>query len=127
MAELKLLPDIETGKPIGDWAVRGGVAVFFVVFGMEKILIGRGIALGEAVCADRGRGVVPVFYWRGGGAGGLLVLIPKTALVGLAMLACSMAGAVVILAFVVGEPGSSIFPGMFLVAPMGIGLVQWGR
>lgn len=57
----------------------------------------------------------------------MLVLIPKTALVGLAMLACTMAGAVVILAFVVGEPGSSMIPGIFFVALMGIGLVRWGR
>jgi hypothetical protein len=38
-----------------------------------------------------------------------------------------MAGAVIILAFVVGEPGDSVFPGIFLIALTAIGLIRWKR
>jgi putative oxidoreductase len=127
VAELRLLTDMEQRSPVNDWAVRGGVAVFFIVFGMEKF------------SSDPGSHWVQLFAQIGAGLwfryltgvlellGGLLVLIPKTALIGLATLACTMAGAVVILAFVVGEPGSSLFPGIFLLALIAIGLVRWGR
>jgi hypothetical protein len=40
--------------------------------------------------------------------GGLLVLIPATATAGLALLACTMASAALILIFVVHQPGASI-------------------
>ena len=127
MADLKLLPDIDPGKPIGDWAVRGGVAVFFVVFGMEKFSSDAGShwvklfeQIGAGVWFRYFTGVVEVL-------GGLLVLIPRTVLIGLAVLACTMAGAVLILMFVVGEPGASVFPGIFLIALMAIGLIRWGR
>jgi putative oxidoreductase len=121
------LTDSEPSKPIGDWAVRGGVTVFFVVFGMEKFSSDPGshwvnlfAQIGAGVWFRYFTGVVEVL-------GGLLVLIPRTALIGLAVLACTMAGAVVILAFVVGEPGSSIFPGIFLITLVAIGLIRWGR
>jgi hypothetical protein len=38
-----------------------------------------------------------------------------------------MAGAVLILAFVVGEPGSSVFPAIFFIALTAIGLIRWAR
>jgi len=107
--------------------MRGGVAVFFVVFGLEKFSPDPGShwgklfeQIGAGVWFRYFTGVVEVL-------GGLLVLIPRTALVGLAMLACTMAGAVVILAFVIGQPGDSVFPGIFFAALMAIGLIRWGR
>lgn len=48
--------------------------------------------------------------------GGVLVLIPRTVTAGLASLACTMAGAALIVAFVLGRPGDSVFPLLFLVA-----------
>lgn len=127
MADLKLLPDIEPGRPIGDWAVRGGVAVFFFVFGMEKFSSDPGShwvklfgQIGAGVWFRYFTGVVEVL-------GGLLVLIPRTVFIGLAVLACTMAGAVIILAFVVGQPGDSIFPGIFFMALVAIGAIRWGR
>ena len=48
--------------------------------------------------------------------GSLLVLIPRTVTAGLALLACTMASAALILAFVIGRPGDSIFPWVFFVA-----------
>jgi hypothetical protein len=36
MADLRFLTDSEPRNPIGEWAVRGRVAVFFIVVGMRK-------------------------------------------------------------------------------------------
>lgn len=52
---------------------------------------------------------------------------PRNPLSGVALLACTMAGAAVILAFVVGEPGSSIFPAVFFIVLVAIGLVHRSR
>ena len=127
MADLKLLVDSEPRNPLGDWVMRGGVAVFFVVFGLEKFSPDPGshwvklfAQIGAGVWFRYFTGVVEVL-------GGLLVLIPRTALAGLAVLACTMAGAAVILAFVVGEPGSSVFPAIFFIALTAIGLIRWAR
>jgi uncharacterized membrane protein YphA (DoxX/SURF4 family) len=57
--------------------------------------------------------------------GGILVLIPRTATTGLALLACTMAGAVLILIFVIGRPADSIFAGIFFIALSITGLVRW--
>src|ERR1022692_3826214 len=85
MAELKLLTDSEPRNPMGDWVVRGGVAVFFVIFGMEKFSSDPGShwvklfeQIGAGVWFRYFTGVVEVL-------GGLLVLIPRTALAGLAL------------------------------------------
>jgi hypothetical protein len=76
MVDLNLLPDSDPRNPIGDWVVRGGVVVFFVVFGMEKF------------SSDAGSQWVTLFAQIGAGVwfryftvvlevlGGLLVLIP---------------------------------------------------
>ena len=79
MAEPKFLTDVEPRSAIGDWTVRGGVALFFLIFGMEKF------------SADPGSHWVLLFQQIGAGAwfryftgvvevlGALLVLIPRTA------------------------------------------------
>ena len=56
--------------------------------------------------------------------GGVLVLIPWTATVGLALLACTMAAAVLILVFVIGRPADSIVSGGFLI---GLAAFWWSR
>ncbi|HVP49234.1 MAG TPA: hypothetical protein VMT32_21725, partial [Bryobacteraceae bacterium] len=48
--------------------------------------------------------------------GGVLVLIPWTATAGFALLACTMAGAIVILVFVIGRPADCIFAAGILIA-----------
>jgi uncharacterized membrane protein YphA (DoxX/SURF4 family) len=111
---------------MGDWLVRGGVAAFFCIFGMEKFSSDPGshwvtlfAQIGAGVWFRYLTGVVEVL-------GGLLVLIPRTALLGLALLAATMAGAVVIL-IRIGQPGASIFPGMFCAALICVGLTRWAR
>jgi len=37
MADLDLMPPTESRDPVADWAVRGGVALFYLVFGLEKL------------------------------------------------------------------------------------------
>jgi len=108
----------------GDWALRGGIAVAFVVFGAEKF------------SSDPGGGWVKLFHEIGIGQwfryftgvvevlGGLLVLIPWTATAGLALLACTMASAALILTFVLGRPGDSVFSGAFLI---GLAAFYWSR
>src|ERR1035441_4275993 len=87
-----------------DWALRGGIAVAFMVFGAEKFP------------SDGGSSWVKLFHEIGVGQwfryftgvvevlGGVLVLIPRTVTAGLALLACTMASAALILTFVLGRP-----------------------
>jgi len=122
MAELKLLLDTEPRNVIGDWVIRAGVAAVFVMFGAEKFSSSPGShwvtlfeRIGAGVWFRYFTGVVEVL-------GGVLVLIPSAATAGFALLACTMAGAAIILAFVLGQAGDSIFPGILLVALVAIGL-----
>jgi uncharacterized membrane protein YphA (DoxX/SURF4 family) len=55
-------------------------------------------------------------------AGGVLVLIPWTVTLGLAVLACTMLGAVLTVVFVLGQPADTIMSGGIL-----IGLVVFWR
>lgn len=125
MPELKFLSESEPRNVVGDWALRIGVAGFFIVFGLEKF------------SPDPGSHWVQLFHEIGAGdwfryltgvieiLGGLLVLIPQTVMVGLTVLALTMAAAVLIVAFVIGHPADSIFPGIFLVGLIGFGV--WNR
>jgi uncharacterized membrane protein YphA (DoxX/SURF4 family) len=127
MAELKFLSESEPRNAVGDWAIRGGAALIFVIFGLEKF------------SSEPGSHWVKLFHEIGAGdwfryfagvvevLGGLLVLIPRTATIGLTLLGLTMAAAVVILAFVIGRRADSIFPGIFLLAFAGIVLQRRNR
>jgi putative oxidoreductase len=104
----------ERQSALSDWILRGGIALVFVVEGADKfgpasgwIRLFQQIGFGEWFRYFTG--VVEVL-------GGVLVLIPWTVTVGLALLACTMGSAAVILAFVVGRPWDSVFSGAFLIA-----------
>ena len=108
----------------GDWIVRGAIAVVFVLFGAEKFPSNPDspwVKLFQQIGAGQWfryfTGVVEVL-------GGVLVLIPWTATVGLALLACTMAAAVLILVFVIGRPADSIVSGGFLI---GLAAFWWSR
>src|SRR5690348_3955158 len=95
MPEFSLLPErAPGGVDLGDWALRLAVAGLFVMFGAEKfpshagsewVRIFQQIGLGQWFRIFTGAVEV---------AAGLLVLIPRTALAGLTLLAITMAGAV---------------------------------
>jgi putative oxidoreductase len=116
MSELKFLTANESNGGASGWAVRGGVACIFFVFGLEKF------------SADPSSHWVTLFHQIGAGdwfrnfagvveiLGALLVLVPKTAMAGLALLAATMAAAVLILVFVLGRTADSLFPGVFFIA-----------
>ena len=110
----------EPRNPLGDWILRGAIALVFVYEGIDKFGADSGwirlfdqIGLGEWFRYFTG--VVEV-------AGGVLVIMPWTVTAGLALLACTMASAALILAFVVGRPQDSVFSGALL-----IGLVLFWR
>jgi uncharacterized membrane protein YphA (DoxX/SURF4 family) len=105
----------EPRNVLADWALRGGVGLAFILFGMDKFPSGpdamwvklfQQIGLGQWFRYFTG--VVEVL-------GGVLVLIPWTTTWGLALLAGTMASAALIMAFVLGRPGDSIFSVAFCV------------
>ena len=54
-------------------------------------------------------------------AGGLLLLIPRTALIGAAMLAVTMVGAMLAWMFFLGSPGTAVIPAVILGMLIAIG------
>ena len=107
-----------------DWILRGGIAVAFVLFGTEKR------------SSDPGSPWVKLFAEIGAGqwfryftgvveiVGSVLVLVPWTVTAGLALLACTMAGAVLTLVFVIGRPADSFFSGGIFLA---LAAFWWNR
>lgn len=107
---------------LGDWIVRGGIAVVFILFGAQKFP------------ADPGSEWVKIFQQMGFGQwfryftgvvevlGGVLVLIPPAVTVGLFLLARTMLGAVLIMVFVIGSPLFGVFPGAFLIGLIAVWL-----
>jgi len=109
---------------LGDWILRGGIALVFVLFGAEKFPSDPGspwVKLFQQIGARQWfryfTGIVEVL-------GGVRVLIPWTATAGLALLACTMAAAVLTLVFVIGRPADSIFAGVFFIA---LAAFWWNR
>jgi putative oxidoreductase len=97
---------------IGDWVLRGGIGLFFVSAGAEKftpvwVQLFQEIGLGQWFRYFTG--VVEIL-------GGILVLIPWTVTIGLALLGCTMASAALILIFVVGHPADSVVSGGIFIA-----------
>ena len=105
----------EPRTAFGDWIVRGGIGLAFVYFGTEKFP------------SDPGSEWVRLFQQIGFGQwfryftgvveilGGVLVLIPWTTNLGLALHASTMASAALIVAFVIGRPAHSIISGVFCI------------
>jgi uncharacterized membrane protein YphA (DoxX/SURF4 family) len=94
-----------------DWVLRGAIALSFALFGGEKFS-----SSGEWPRMFAQIGLGQWFRYFTGvvemvGAG--LVLVPRAANIGLALLACTMAGAVVIHIFVLHHPFNCIIPGAF--------------
>ena len=93
---------------LGDWVLRIGIAVTFLLFGWEKFSTDPGspwvrlfAKMGTGQWLRYLTGIVEV-------AGAILLLIPRTVLAGLALLGSTMAGAVLILVFVLHHPANAI-------------------
>jgi putative oxidoreductase len=127
MADLTLLP--EETRPrvnLADWMIRLGVAIVFLIAGSEKfsatnpnshwVSMFHQIGLGEWFRYFAA--VVEVL-------GAALLLIPRTVLIGVALLAATMASAAVIVFFVLGQPGESLFPALILAGLLALGWRHW--
>ena len=118
-------PDLRQSRDkIGDWVLRGGIALAFVLFGAEKFPSGPGAQwvkffsqIGAGQWFRYFTGVVEI-------VGAVLVLIPWTARAGLALLAATMAAAALILVFVLRRPGDSVISTAFF---LGLAAFWWVR
>jgi uncharacterized membrane protein YphA (DoxX/SURF4 family) len=108
---------------IADWLPRIAVAVFFIaIVGIDKLSTDpRGPWVGIFARIGAGQwfryvtGAVQI-------VGGLLVLIPRTAVYGATVLACTMIGAVVVQIVVFHSPASAVIPATILI---GVAFVGW--
>jgi putative oxidoreductase len=119
--KLKLLRDAEPREAdLGGWVLRGGVTLFFLLTGIEKFPSGPGapwVAVFEQI------GIGQWFRYLTGAiqvVGGILFLFPRTCLIGAAMLASTMLGAMLVHIVVRHSVASSIFPALVLVAVVAI-------
>src|SRR5262249_24966524 len=93
---------------ITQWIIRAAVAFVFVSSGLEKFSIGPAA---EWIRIFAKIGLGDWFRYLTGAmeiAGGLLLVIPFTTSVGVALLVTCMVGAIVCHLFVLGDPLSSI-------------------
>jgi uncharacterized membrane protein YphA (DoxX/SURF4 family) len=107
-----------------DWVLRSGVALVFFLFGMEKFnshpdasWVKFFTAVGFGQWFRYATGIVEV-------AGALLVLIPRTARGGLALLAVTMACAAMIVTFRLGRPADAIVSALFFLV---LSALWWAR
>jgi len=110
----------ESRNGFSDWMTRGAIALFFIFEGADKFGPGW-TKLFQQI------GVGQWFRYFTGAVeilGGVLVFIPWTVSVGLALLTSTMASAALILVFVVHRPQDSVFSGVLLI---GLTAYWWNR
>lgn len=114
----------ENRDQLGDWILRGGVALMFLLFGIDKFPSQPGTSwvrffdqVGIGQWFRYFTGIVEI-------AGALLVLIPHTARWGLALLAATMASAALIVTFRLGHPADAIISGLFCLV---LTALWWSR
>jgi putative oxidoreductase len=97
-----------------DWVLRGGVAAFFVLMGVEKFPSGAGAPW---VATFQQIGLGPWFRYLTGAieiGGALLYLLPWTCIAGIALLGCTMLGAMAVHIVVRHSVGASLYPAIVL-------------
>ena len=105
----------------GGWVLRGGVALFFIGMGADKFRNGPS---GEWVRLFAQIGLGQWFrYFTGlveiGGA--LLYVFPLTTMIGVALLGCTMVGAITVHVFI-RHSFAALMPAAALLAVVAIGL-----
>ena len=108
--------------------IRLGVAIVFLIAGAEKVSatnpnshwvsMFNQIGLGEWFRYFTG--VVEVL-------GAALILIPRTLLIGVALLSVTMAGAAVIVFFILDNRGESLFPALIFLGLLALGWKHLNR
>ncbi|MBZ5631684.1 MAG: DoxX family protein [Acidobacteriia bacterium] len=114
----------ERRNVLSDWMFRGAIALVFVLAGAEKF---SSDPQSSWVRLFQQIGVGQWFRYVTGAVevlGGVLVMMPWTVTAGLALLACTMAAAALIVLFVIGRPADSVFPGIFFI---GLAAFSWNR
>lgn len=112
----------EKGKrPVTDWVLPFGVALFFVAVGVDKFIAAPQSEWGS-IFAKIGWGDW-FCYFTGGieTLGALVIFIPKTTLAGTALLASAMLGGILAHCFKLGDPFASIIPLVLLVIVVIVG------
>ena len=111
--------NVSARNPIGDWAVRGGFALLFLMAGIDKFDSSPG---SEWVRMFQQIGIGQWFRYFTGVVevlGAALLLIPRAAAIGLFLLACTMLAAALLWIFVLGHPGNSVICGGLLAGLVG--------
>ena len=104
---------------IRTWVPRLAMSLFFISFGSQKFTDRYWIEVFTTIGAgDWLRSLTGSLQI----AGGLLLLIPHTALIGAAMLSVTMVGAMLAWMFFLGSPGSAAIPAVILGMLVAIGL-----
>ena len=121
MPELRLATVDTRGRQdvLISWILRLGVAAVFLSVGAAKF----GADSHWARLFDQ-IGFGPWFRYLTGilqVTGAVLVMVPRTFLMGIGILACTMAGAAAVWIVRFGAPGNAIIPGAILVALVSIG------
>lgn len=129
LADLTLLPE-ETHPRVnmGDWMIRLGVAIVFLIAGAEKFSATNPNSHWVSMFNQIGIGewfryftaVIEVL-------GAALILIPRTILIGVALLSVTMAGAAVIVFFVLGQRGENLFPALIFLGLLALGWRHWSK
>ena len=129
LADLTLLPEETHPRVnIGDWMIRLGVAIVFLIAGTEKFSATNPNSHWVSMFNQIGIGewfryftaVIEVL-------GAALILIPRTILIGVALLSVTMAGAAVIVFFVLGQRGESLFPALIFLGLLALGWRHWSK
>ena len=111
----------ESRNVFGDWALRGGIGIAAVFVGWDKFTGSDWVSLFQEIGWGQWfrylTGVVEIL-------GGLLVLIPRAAAIGLGLLAATMGAAALIHIFVLHHPGNCVIPRVFGIS---LGAFCWSR
>ena len=121
MADLRLGIEERRG-PIDilmTWLPRIAIAIAFVSIGTgkfasESMWVGLFARLGWGQWFRYFTSTIQI-------VGGCLVLIPRTFGIGIALLACTMVGAMAAWIFVLGAPFNAVIPGVILIALAAVG------
>ena len=121
MPELRLATVETRGRQdvLISWILRLGVAAVFLSvgtakFGTDPMWVKLFDQIGFGTWFRYPTGILQV-------TGAVLVLVPRTFLIGIGILACTMAGAVAVWIVWLGTPAAAIIPGAILVALVIIG------
>jgi uncharacterized membrane protein YphA (DoxX/SURF4 family) len=116
--------EFETTEPkwnFADWMLRAAVGFVFIAIGWEKFTANPHsewfkifAKIGFGQWFRYFTGVLQV-------TGGALMIVPRTVLIGAALLGCTMVGAILAHIFFLGDPSASVFPLGLLIAIVLIG------